>query len=512
MTLEQTTELYASVLRQLLPVGGYDASPNTEALSVDVYAHAKLLAQADLDAKRLLNVLEGIPSELINEYEAEYGLPLKCTVNASRTFEERLQILNWVRTSRNVLNRAYLKQLLAIFDVVLIDIVKFKPLLCTAPCNSPVNTEQLRYKVFLRLQYPMNADMNCIIENYLPGYLRVEWMIDMPWGDWILNSCVTVNTNGIAHYTAYKTNQREYYDSYANLDLTTAIVRSLHDADMQQWQAVSNAIQALSNNTDSYIFDTENEIIRIFFEIASPDLDAVAATLIERYRNSVENFVGINAFHDAMKRVGWVIDEDGKVTKKNEEQNASLYKYYSVISSKNYKYYHSRSLSATEFCSIAMPSIGETSQGVKESTRTCYGATTGKYIYELNKVNPLYQTSVEYSERVEVDNNELQVALKNALESNDAALAIELIATAYSYDAIAGKNDLYNSQFIDKTFKNLADQILQHTKSADMGTAMYAEAYIVAAANSIFNADMSKQFVKLSDLLSQFELNKTLRT
>ena len=176
MTLEQTTELYASVLRQLLPVGGYDASPNTEALSVDVYAHAKLLAQADLDAKRLLNVLEGIPSELINEYEAEYGLPLKCTVNASRTFEERLQILNWVRTSRNVLNRAYLEQLLAIFDVVLIDIVKFKPLLCTAPCNSPVNTEQLRYKVFLRLQYPMNADMNCIIENYLPGYLRIEFL------------------------------------------------------------------------------------------------------------------------------------------------------------------------------------------------------------------------------------------------------------------------------------------------------------------------------------------------
>ena len=123
MTLEETTELYASVLRQLLPVGGYDTSPNTEALAVDIYAHAKLLAQADLDAKRLLNVLEGIPSELINEYEAEYGLPLKCTVNASRTFEERLQILNWVRTSRNVLNQAYLEQLLAIFGVILIDIV-----------------------------------------------------------------------------------------------------------------------------------------------------------------------------------------------------------------------------------------------------------------------------------------------------------------------------------------------------------------------------------------------------
>ncbi len=261
MNLEQTTDLYASILRQLLPVGGYDPSPSTEALSVDVYAHAKLFAQADLDAKRILSVLEAIPQELINEYELEYGLPLKCTVNASRTVEERLQILNWVRTSRNVLNRAYLEQLLAIFGVTLIDIQKFKPIRCTSSCIDPVNTEQLRYKVFLRLQYPMNADMSCIVENYLPGYLRIEWMIDMPWGNWILNPSVTVNTSGIAHYTAYKTNQREYYDSYANLDLTAAIVRSLHDGDMQQWQAVKDAIGELTGVAE-WTFDNSAEVVK----------------------------------------------------------------------------------------------------------------------------------------------------------------------------------------------------------------------------------------------------------
>lgn len=173
MTLEETTQLYASVLRQLLPIGGYDNSPNTH-LAIDVYAHAKLLAQADLDAKRILSVLEAIPSELMNEYEAEYGLPLKCTVNASRTFEERLAILNWVRTSRNVLNRTYLQQILAVFGITLLDVVKFKPMQCTATCNSPLNTEQLRYKVFLKLKYPVNADMNCIIENYLPAFLRYD--------------------------------------------------------------------------------------------------------------------------------------------------------------------------------------------------------------------------------------------------------------------------------------------------------------------------------------------------
>lgn len=172
--LERTTELYASVLRQLLPIGGYDASPNTEALAVDIYAHAKLFAQADLDAKRLLNVLEGFPSELISEYEAEYGLPLKCSINAGRTLAERIEILKWIRQHRNVMNREYLKQILAIFGVVLLELKKYKPMQCTGTCVDPVNTEELRYKVQLVIPSDSPADLECIIDNYLPGYLRVD--------------------------------------------------------------------------------------------------------------------------------------------------------------------------------------------------------------------------------------------------------------------------------------------------------------------------------------------------
>ncbi|HCT5536792.1 TPA: hypothetical protein OT117_003929, partial [Acinetobacter baumannii] len=79
MTFEQTVELYASVLRQLLPAGGYDTSPKS-VVAKDVYAHARVLAQADVDAKRILTTLEKIPEELLSEYEAALGLPLKCTV------------------------------------------------------------------------------------------------------------------------------------------------------------------------------------------------------------------------------------------------------------------------------------------------------------------------------------------------------------------------------------------------------------------------------------------------
>ncbi|OTG68319.1 hypothetical protein B9T25_06455 [Acinetobacter sp. ANC 4470] len=173
MTLEATTQLYEMVLRQLLPTGGYDQAPNTN-ISDDIKGHAKALAQTDLDAKRLLNVLETIPVELLEEYEREYGLPLKCTTNLAQTVEERLEIVNWIRNTKNVLNTDYIKQLLVIFNVNLIELVTYKPMLCTAPCDVPVNTEQLRYKVKLKLQSPVNADINCLIKNYLPAYLRYD--------------------------------------------------------------------------------------------------------------------------------------------------------------------------------------------------------------------------------------------------------------------------------------------------------------------------------------------------
>lgn len=173
MTLEETTQLYATILRQLLPVGGYDTSRNT-AVAQDIYAHAKALAQCDLDAKRLLTVLEGIPPELLNEYEQEYGLPLKCTTNVAKSYAERIAIIQWIKNTKNVFNRTYLDQLLGIFGVTIVDLVRFVPFQCTQACDQSLNTEQLRYKVTLKLQQPVQADMACIIKNYLPAFLRFD--------------------------------------------------------------------------------------------------------------------------------------------------------------------------------------------------------------------------------------------------------------------------------------------------------------------------------------------------
>ncbi|TCM61854.1 uncharacterized protein YmfQ (DUF2313 family) [Acinetobacter calcoaceticus] len=173
MRFEKLVELYSAVLRQLLPVGGYDTANGT-VISVDIYAHAKALAQVDLDGKRILAFIEKVPVELIDEYEQSLGLPLKCTTNVSRSIEERLQIINWVLATNNVLNRDYLEQLLALFSVELLQLVKYTPMQCTESCTAPVNTESLRYKVKLILKKPVKADLNCIIKNYLPAYVRYD--------------------------------------------------------------------------------------------------------------------------------------------------------------------------------------------------------------------------------------------------------------------------------------------------------------------------------------------------
>lgn len=171
MTLLETTQLYEAVLRQLLPEGGYDTAPNTE-ISRDIYAHAKALALADLDAKRLLNLIDDIPAELVTEFETEYSLPLACSVNATRSIAERIEVIKWVKDPSYGL--AYYHQLLNFFGIELVQVVKPKPMQCTTPCTAAVNTEQLRYKIKLVLRNAQMADMDCIIDTYFPAFLEIN--------------------------------------------------------------------------------------------------------------------------------------------------------------------------------------------------------------------------------------------------------------------------------------------------------------------------------------------------
>ena len=86
-----------------------------------------------------------------------------------------------------------------------------------------------------------------------------------PFGNWILNQDYELVNEDIK-YSAYKTNSLDYYDSFANLDLTTAIVRSLHDEGMQQLQAVIAACNELTGVT-AWEFDIENSQVTYGYSV-----------------------------------------------------------------------------------------------------------------------------------------------------------------------------------------------------------------------------------------------------
>ena len=169
--LQQRTQKYIDVLLQLLPQGLYDNALDTD-IAKDVQGHAKVLAQADIDAQALLETIPMVQPELIEEYEVDFGLPLKCTLSTSLPIEERVRIVKWVQTKLRGLE--YYRELFSFYGIELIDYIKPKPFQCTQSCNLPINTEQLRFKIKLIVSNPNSVDTECIINSYFPAFFEVN--------------------------------------------------------------------------------------------------------------------------------------------------------------------------------------------------------------------------------------------------------------------------------------------------------------------------------------------------
>ena len=246
-----------------------------------------------------------------------------------------------------------------------------------------------------------------------------------PFQDWQLNPAVTV-TEAMAHYTAYNTNGHEYHDSYADLDLTEAIVRSLHDSDMQQWQAVIGACDELTSVTD-WVFDSANH--QIIYVSSDTDDDPTLPDLTSRV---------------IYRRLG------GYSTACNRNYNV-----------KNYESLRADALS----CYISFGHSGS--------------------ITYIREVDGMIDVRIDGS------------------NGYDQALYQEIPNPAYDSNAQPPKNYV--------SFEQIAHKLISNTLSPDQAISLLAETYIETVANSIFSADVAKQFIKIEDLNSQFELNKTLR-
>ena len=85
-----------------------------------------------------------------------------------------------------------------------------------------------------------------------------------PYGDWILNQGYEIIGNNIK-YTAYKTNNLNYYDSFALTNLVQALVKSFHDPDLQQYAAFTTAVEQLLGSVD-WVLDPANNQIKYYEE------------------------------------------------------------------------------------------------------------------------------------------------------------------------------------------------------------------------------------------------------
>lgn len=195
------------------------------------------------------------------------------------------------------------------------------------------------------------------------------------------------------------------------------------------------------------------------------DTGKVAKTLVDRLgkakdyakhvgKASIPTFVGMAAFHGLMKGVDYVMDEGGKVTKKPTEDETNNYSSQYIWHSGGSTFGYS----AREYCN-------KISNDIKDVIITPYNGQvyfTCVTSYAANGeprgpgggmryANPNYTPTPPTIEGSPVTQEELTQALKNALESNNPALAsaiAEAIKSAYSFDSSEGQDNSTNSVVI----------------------------------------------------------------
>lgn len=169
------TQKIADTLMQHLPYGAYDHSHKT-VIYKDIVAHSKALELVKASSARIFAVLNGIPDELIDEFEREYGLPLLCgQSDVGNTVDERRNEIERVKREGHVLlNLTGLYKLFARYNQTVLSLQTYVPMQCLGSCTDPLNTARLRFRVTLTLAKPIKADMDCLSKNYLPASLRLN--------------------------------------------------------------------------------------------------------------------------------------------------------------------------------------------------------------------------------------------------------------------------------------------------------------------------------------------------
>lgn len=189
---------------------------------------------------------------------------------------------------------------------------------------------------------------------------------------------------------------------------------------------------------------------------------------------SIPSFLGGAAVQALVDGVGWVMDEGGKVTKKPDpdsvyESDQFMYHASSSCSSIPSKTFATEQAANNYICQYADCNYGSRPPQTASIYDNNYIRCSAGYLMSKSSkvANPNYNPSAPPPENVEVSQEQLTEALKNALESNNPALAAAIaqaIKAAYSYDSSEGQDNSTNTiaigtandmnQAVDRAFDN----------------------------------------------------------
>lgn len=195
----------------------------------------------------------------------------------------------------------------------------------------------------------------------------------------------------------------------------------------------------------------------------TPNKTKVAQVLTERLKNakdyaknlgkaSIPSFVGMAAFHGLMEGIDWVMGEGGQVVKvEKPHDDGTLHPDY------QYRCYGGGFIAntATECGNIIAP--GNSIPGDPLSVQNCGVSNTVWCTFRYQSGSTYSSPVADRIQRLQpmpeatetnVSDQELEQAIKNALESNNPALAAAIadaIKSAYSYDASEGQKPSSNT-------------------------------------------------------------------
>lgn len=295
-------------------------------------------------------------------------------------------------------------------------------------------------------------------------------------------------TDGIAHYTGYQTNSVQFYDSYADLNLTDAIIRSLSDTDMQLLQAVTDAANELTGVAD-WTFDTANQQVKYMEleeELTVP-FHLIADQII---LNLTSSNTEIPAFAETYLEAvaDSIFDEDESKQFVKLSDLAPLFEANAVLREQDPALIPDPVAMTYEFAVVQVE-------------------------------NPDF-VSVDASDYLPVEHADLVnvfVDLRaKAIAEDDALLLQNLnnaVKSAYRKDPLwTATNNLYNATLIDESFLNVVNQIFNGAANASASQYPSAHEYLSKVVETIFSANGDDQLIKLADLIPQFENNKIKKT